>query len=118
VGRSGGIPYLYSYFVLAIPTLFVLAAGVFAFATLTRSMLATYVVALIGLLLYFLTAAYVRRAEFGTSAAWFDPFGLSALGRDLAHWTPAERNVQLIPMAGRLLRNRILWVALMSGHWS
>jgi hypothetical protein len=115
IGPFGAVPYLYSYFVLALPTLFVLAAGVFAFATLTRSMFATYVVALIGLLLYFLTAAYVRRAEFGDIAAWFDPFGLSALQRDIAHWTPAERNAQLIPMAGRLLRNRILWLALMSG---
>jgi ABC-type Na+ efflux pump permease subunit len=115
VGPFHATPYLYTYFVLCLPTLFVLAAGVFAFATLTRSMFATYVVALIGLLLYFLTAAYVRRAEFADAAAWFDPFGLSALQRDVSHWTPADRNSLLIPMAGRLLRNRILWLALASG---
>ena len=115
VGPFRAAPYLYSYFVLAVPTLFVLAAGVFAFATLTRSMFATYVVALVGLLLYFLTAAYVRRPEFGNLAAWFDPFGISSLTRDLGHWTPAERNSLLIPMAGRLLLNRILWLGLAMG---
>jgi ABC-type transport system involved in multi-copper enzyme maturation permease subunit len=115
VGRFRAVSYLYSYFVLAVPTLFVLCAGVFAFATLTRSMLATYVVALVGLLLYFLSAIYGRRAEFINLATWSDPFGLTAMGRDVANWTPAERNAELVPMAGRLLRNRLLWVAVMTG---
>ena len=115
VGPFHLAPYLYTYFVLALPTLFVLAAGVFAFATLTRSMFATYVVALIGLLMYFLTAAYARRAEFGDVAALLDPFGLSALGRDVSHWTPADRNSLLPPMAGRLLKNRVLWLAIAFG---
>jgi ABC-type transport system involved in multi-copper enzyme maturation permease subunit len=115
VGAFRAAPYVYSYFVLSIPTLFVLAAGVFAFATFTRSMFATYVVALVGLLLYFLTAAYVRRPEFGNLAAWLDPFGLSALTRELSHWTPADRNSLLVPLAGGLLRNRLLWLALAFG---
>ncbi len=115
VGPFRAAPYLYAYFVLSVPTLFVLAAGVFSFATITRSMLATYVVALIGILLYFLTATYVRRAEFGDIAALVDPFGLSAFGRDLSHWTPADRNTLLAPLAGRLLTNRLSWRALALG---
>ncbi len=115
VGPFRAVPYLYAYFVLSLPTLFVLAACIFAFATLTRSMFATYVVALVGLLLYFLTAAYVRRAEFGNLAALVDPFGLSALQGALSHWTPSDRNTLLVPMAGRLLLNRIIWLGIALG---
>jgi len=104
--------YLYPYLALSVPVLFVLAAGVFAFATITRSMLATYVVALIGILLYFLTATYVRRAEFGDLASLVDPFGLSAFGRDVANWTPADRNTLLAPLTGRILQNRLIWLGL------
>src|SRR5258706_1700972 len=115
VGPFHAAPYLYAYAVLCVPTLFVLAAGVFAFATLTRSMFATYVVALVGLLLYFLTAAYVRRAEFAGIAALVDPFALSAFQHGLSHWTPADRNSLLPPMAGRLLLNRVIWLGIALG---
>ena len=113
-GRSAPSPTCTRTSSLRVPTLFVLAAGVFAFATLTRSMFATYVVALVGLLLYFLTATYVRRAEFGDLAAWFDPFGLSASG---ATWAldPGRAELAADPDGGSTAAESSLWLGLALG---
>lgn len=104
--------YIYVYLVLCVPTLFVLAAGFFTLATLTRSMLATYVVAIVVLMLYLLTTTYFARAEFADMAAVLDPFGLSGFRSVTRHWTPAERNTLLPPITDRFLENRILWLAI------
>ena len=50
----------------------------------TRSMFATYIGALVVLVIYFLATGYFRRAEFASIAALLDPFGLSALNEATA----------------------------------
>ena len=45
-------------------------------------------------------------------AALVDPFGLSALSITTKYWTAAERNTLLPPLAGLLLANRLLWLAV------
>ncbi len=104
--------YIYAYLVLCVPTLFVLAAGFFTLATVTRSMLATYVVALILLMLYLLTTTYFARAEFATSRRCWIRSALSGFRSVTEHWTPTERNTLLPPLADRLLQNRALWLAI------
>ncbi len=104
--------YLYIYFVLCVPTLFIMGAGLFALATATRSMFATYIGALVVVVLYLVTTIYFRRAEYAAAAALTDPFGLSALGAVTRTWTPSERNVLLPPMLGAMLQNRALWLAI------
>ena len=104
--------YAYVYFVLCVPTLFIIGAAFFALATSTRSMFATYIGALVLLVIYFLAKGYFRRAEFASIAALLDPFGLSALEEGTRNWTPNERNFLVPPMLGGLLRNRLLWLAV------
>lgn len=105
-------PYLYAYLVLCVPTLFVLSASFFTLATVTRSMIATYVVALVVLMMYLLTTTYFARAEFRDMAALLDPFGLSGFRSVTEHWTASDRNAQLTPIVGRFLQNRILWIGI------
>lgn len=104
--------YLYAYLVVCVPTLFVLSASFFTLATVTRSMIATYVVALVVLMLYLLTTTYFARAEFKDIAALLDPFGMSGFRAVTEHWTASERNTQLTPIVDRFLQNRILWTAI------
>jgi hypothetical protein len=104
--------YLYVYLVLCVPTLFVLSASFFTLATVTRSMIATYVVALVVLMMYLLTTTYFARAEFRDMAALLDPFGLSGFRSVTQHWTAVERNTLLPPIIDRLLQNRLLWTAI------
>jgi len=104
--------YLYAYFVMSVPTMFVLCAIFFALATITRSMLTTYVVALVFLMVYFLTASYLARPEFKELMSWLDPFALAPLRFATEMWTPSERNTLLPPFLGPLLQNRLLWAAI------
>ena len=104
--------YLYIYLVLCVPTLFVMGAGLFALATTTRSMFATYIGALVVIVLYLVTTISFGRPEYASASALLNPFGLSALGSVTRNWTPSERNVLLPPMTGALLQNRALWVTV------
>ena len=107
--------YLYNYTLLVLPALFVPAAGFFALATATRSLMATYVGAVAALVLYFIATALGQRPEYMHATALIDPFGLSAVDFVTRYWTAAERNTRLIPIAGALLWNRAIWVGLALG---
>jgi len=102
--------YLYAYAVLCVPTLLVMGAFCFALATMTRSMVSTYV-GLVGLLMiYFVASAYFTRPEYEWIVGLVEPFGMGAVSYVTKYWTTAERNTQLPAMAGVLLWNRAIWL--------
>lgn len=104
--------YLWALFVWALPTMLIVAAGCFALATLTRSMMWSYIAAVAVLVGYFVTRGLLRDPAYDTWAALGDPFGLSALSITTRYWTAAERNTLLPPLEGLLLANRLLWSGL------
>lgn len=112
VGAFRWDAYLHAYFVLCLPSLFILGACLFAVATITRSMLAPYVVALVALMVYLLSARYITQPGIRDWAALLDPFALSAFKLTTQYWTPTERNEQLVPIAGHILLNRALWMGI------
>lgn len=112
VGSVGVVPYLYSLFAFGLPTLAICAASFFALATLTRSMMWTYVGAVAGLVMYLVTRGLLREPHYDTIAALTDPFGLSALSVVTKYWTASERNTRLPAMAGLLLWNRVIWTGV------
>ncbi len=108
--------YAYGFFVIAAPTLFLCAAMFFALATVTRSMLATYV-GLIGfMVLYLVLAGVFSRPEFERPVALLEPFGLGAIYEQTKYWTASDRNTRLPPLGELFLLNRAIWggVALLS----
>ena len=104
--------YLYALFAFGLPTLLILSAGYFALATVTRSMMWTYVGAAATLIGYLVVIGALRDPQFDTLSALTDPFGLSALEITTKYWTAVERNTLLPPMTGLLLANRVLWSAV------
>lgn len=104
--------YLYTLFAFGLPTLLIIAAGYFALATATRSMMWTYVGAAATLVLYLVTRRLLNDPQFDTIAALSDPFGLSALSVVTKYWTAVERNTMLPAMTGLLLANRVLWAVI------
>jgi ABC-2 type transport system permease protein len=101
--------YVYALFAFGLPTLLIISAGYFALATATRSMMWTYVGAMVTLVLYIVMRGLLRDPQFDTAAALADPFGLSALSITTKYWTAAERNTMMPPLSGILLANRLLW---------
>ena len=104
--------YLYAYVVLGLPTLFVTGAVLFALATATRSMMATYVGVIGLLILYFVTQTVLRQLALVNWAPWVDPFGIGAYSVGARYFTTAERNGINPPLWGVILWSRLLWVGV------
>jgi hypothetical protein len=113
LGPNRLVDHLYGYFLLALPNLFIHAAVFFALATITRSMMATYL-GVIGLVsgFFVLGNAFQDRPQLQTAVALADPFAGRALSDATRYWTIAERNVMLPDFTAALLYNRLLWIGI------
>lgn len=105
--------HLYGYFLLALPNLLVHSAIFFALATVTRSMMGTYL-GVVGFVsgYFVLDGAFADRPQLQTAVALADPFGVRAFDDATRYWTVAERNVTLPDFTGALLYNRLLWIGI------
>jgi aminopeptidase N len=101
--------YAFAYLVMGLPAVFLTSAIFFALATVTRSMMATYVGVVAFFIVYLTLTSSLDRPEFREVLAWLEPFGLSAITEVTRYWTPAERNTSLPDLGGVLLGNRVLW---------
>jgi len=104
--------YLFAYFVLALPGLWLSATLFFAVATITRSMMWTYM-CVVGLLVaYVVTEIMLKRPGLEAIAAIVEPFGNSAYALTTKYWTATERNSLTPAVEGVLLWNRLVWTAV------
>ena len=105
--------YLYAYFVLALPNLFLTAAIFFAVATLTRSMMYSYLGVVVFLVLYIVFTSVIRaKPELRPIAGYIEPFGLGAFSNTTRYWTASESNAAPPAIDGVLLINRAIWFAV------
>ena len=105
--------YAYAYFVIAVPAVFLTSAIFFAAATITRSMMYSYIAVIIFLVLYLtLLGALGSQPDLRYLNTYVDPFGGGAIGNATRYWTTAEANTQLPPFAGGLLYNRLIWAGV------
>lgn len=106
--------YLFSYFALALPAIFLTSALFFALATVTRSMMWTYVGVIAFMVVWIIAGIALDRPEFEKGAAFWEPLGTGAYSLVTKYWTATERNTLTPPLAGVLLWNRVLCLALAS----
>lgn len=104
--------YLVPLTVIALPNVFATGAIFFTVATLSRRLIATYIAALVLLILYMGLAILYASPAYRTLAAMLDPFGRWALAFDTVYWTTSDLTSHLIPLNGLLLWNRMLWIAI------
>ncbi len=107
--------YVYAYVVLALPAILMTSSVFFAVATVTRSMMWTYVGVIAFLVLYVIAGIALDRPEFEQGAAYWEPLGTAAYGLATKYWTASERNSLTPPLVGALLFNRVFVVALSLG---
>jgi ABC-2 type transport system permease protein len=105
--------YVYSYLVFGLTGVFLTSALFFTLATVTRSMMATYI-GVVAVLIAYLAADGIlgTRPEFERVMAWAEPFGSGAYRLVTKYWTAAERNTLNAPLEGVLLWNRVIWTAI------
>ena len=109
IGPNRLIDHLYGYFLVALPNLFIHGAIFFALATITRSMMATY----LGVITFVAGFFMLQTGFVGQIAvAIGEPFAGRALRDAVRYWTVAQRNVMLPEITGGLLYNRLVWVGI------
>jgi ABC-type transport system involved in multi-copper enzyme maturation permease subunit len=104
--------YLYGFFAVTLPSLFLTGALFFALATATRSMMATYIGVVAFLIFYFTANIIFDKPQYEHTAALLDPFGLGALQLATKYWTAVERNTLVPAISGVVLYNRLIWFAV------
>ena len=111
VGAFRLAPYLAAVVLFVLPNLFVMACLFFCVATLTRSLFATYGAVAAFFVGYLVSATMLRDVENELLPSLLDPFGVAAFAIQTKYWTVAERNLLLPGFEGRVLANRLLWLA-------
>lgn len=113
VGPNRLFDYAASFAFFAAPNVFLLSAIFFAVATVTRSMMYTYVAVVGFLVLYFVFIGVVAgEPEYRDIAGLLEPLGRAAVVNETRYWTVAELNSQLPEMTGTILFNRLLAIAV------
>jgi ABC-2 type transport system permease protein len=104
--------YVRPFLILVFPNLIFTSAIFFGLAALGRKMLPVYAGSVILLIGYLVASQVSSNVNISVLAALADPFGANAFGRVTQYWTPFESNTRLLPLAGIVLVNRALWVAI------
>jgi len=120
--RLGPTPwgaYAWAFGVLVLPNLLFISALLFLLATLTRSMLYSYLGAIAFLVLWTVASSLTADLDTRWIATLVDPSGGAAVDEHIRYWSSAEYNTRLPELTGLLLGNRLLWlgasVALLAG---
>jgi aminopeptidase N len=107
--------YAFAYFGLALPSLLLTSAMFFALATVTRSMMWTYVGVIGFMVLWVIARIASNKPEFKHAAALLEPLGNGAYRLVSEYWTSTERNTLTPPLVGPLLFNRLFALVLSGG---
>jgi ABC-2 type transport system permease protein len=104
--------YAFAYLVIAVPMLFIFGAMLFAFATVTRSMMGAYL-GLVAILVGWVTTGILfDKPELKEIAGLLDPTGVTALFDQTEYWTAADRNGRLPEFVGTFVENRAIWFSV------
>ena len=104
--------YVYAYLVWGLPTAFVTGALLFALATATRSMMATYLGVVSVLVLWIVTQTVVRQLGLQGVAPYLDPFGAGAFSAATRYASTAEKNTLTSGFSPALVQARLLWIGV------
>jgi ABC-2 type transport system permease protein len=104
--------YAYGFLVFGLPDLLITGAIFFTAATLTRSMMWTYVAVIVFFLGWLiLTGIAQAKPELRDTMALIEPFGVGAFRNATRYWTSAESNALMPAVEGTILLNRLIWLA-------
>ena len=104
--------YVRPFLILVFPNLILTSAIFFGMAALGKKMLPVYAGSVILLIGYLIAGQLSTNVNITQAAALADPFGATAFGNVTQYWTPYESNTRLLPLAGIVLANRAIWIAI------
>lgn len=112
LGPTHWAGYAWTFAVVVIPNLLFTTALLSLLAVTTRSILWVYIGVVGYFVLYGVSAALLRDIDNTWIAVLTEPLGMRALSRTIRYWSTEERNSGIPELAGYLLANRVLWLAV------
>ncbi len=108
--------YAWNFAVFALPNVLLTSAVLFALATVLRSMMASYIGAVVLVMGWLVTTSVAgQNIEYREIFARFEPLGTGAFTEATRYWTQTEMNMRLVELSGLLLFNRLFAIALALG---
>jgi ABC-2 type transport system permease protein len=112
LGRFALAPYAYAFLVIILPNVLFLGAVFFTLASLSRSVLFTYMGVVFAFVLFGISGILLGDLDNQALASLLDPFGNASLNLVTRYWTPLEKNTALPALWSNLGLNRLLWIAV------
>jgi ABC-2 type transport system permease protein len=103
--------YWFATWAIVLPNLFFMSCIFFCLATVTRSMMSTYVAAIAMLMMTFVMGSFTE-PDTVELVSKIEPFGLTALQEQTRYWTVFEKNELVPAMEGNFLINRVMWLSI------
>ena len=104
--------FIQPFLVFTLPNILFLGVLFFSLTTYTRTTMAAYIVAIVLMVLQLASDTITGNIDNKMLAALLEPTGTQALQMVTQYWSPAERNLNLIPVTDALLYNRLLWMGI------
>ena len=105
--------YAWNFAIFGMPNVLMTSALLFALATVLRSMMASYIGAVLLVVAYFVTTSIAgQQIEYRETFALWEPMGNGAIFEATRYWTQNEMNSRLVPLEGLLLWNRLIAIGL------
>ncbi|MDB5432656.1 MAG: aminopeptidase [Caulobacter sp.] len=118
VGPPAFAALAHGFFVLALPNLLLTSAIFFSLATVTRSLMWTYVGVIAVMVIYTVSGIVLDKPEYAEASALYEPFGTAAYSLVTKYWTPSERNSLVPAVEGAMLFNRLMVLAISAAFLS
>lgn len=104
--------YINSFLIFYLPNIILSGALFYSIAVLTKSQTFAFSSTIFLLFGYAFTIMVVHNLELRNLVYVIDPFGLEAAVVATKYWTVAEKNTMMVSVAGGMLLNRMIWIAV------
>jgi ABC-2 type transport system permease protein len=112
LGLASWHEYAWGLGVIVAPNILFLSALIFLIATVTRSLLASFIGVIMLYALMTVSGLLLHDVNNHVLAAALDPFGARTISVVTRYWSADQSNRQLPSLAGLFLFNRLLWVGV------
>lgn len=112
LGPNNLVAYVSGFLITVVPNFILFGSIIFALVTFSRNIYAGFVFVLILFLLQSLLDVATQNVDNRYLVALFDPFGFQPILYFSRYWSVDEQNINLLPIKGILLYNRLIWLGL------
>lgn len=109
IGPNHFINYIYPYFTLTLPNLFLASSIFFGLVAFFKNVKVIYSGSILLFIAYLLSNFLTRDIDNKDLVKILDPFAVNTFSLTTRFYTPAEQNTLIVPIKGLFLVNRLLW---------